>query len=784
MGRWRMDPFERKPQQPEQPKAGPGEPLAQPSPGISDGLPLAGAALPPPPPVAPLPPPPGPSGVVPTSKPDLANEEARLVEAFFNRKRKTLANAQARDGIQVDMTRFQRDAQFVLDHTRDRFPGPAVTTEEIDTAWAALNGCQNSDHLKRMLGHLPFYGRGPALVAREDELPEELSIALSREEALDTLAAQGLAVQIGQGWGLTQAGAGVCHRLRSSDWMADHVLDAQMATLSARLSYDPNSAGPFIEAAGHLLVKSRNHIAEGHPTWWGAASRSIHNAVVMDLDRPGNLLPNGGGISTQAFQAMSDMVRKSPLASGGPEADFQALQAALAARERIRDQVTTTGLPLEDILLSASTYQQLRDDLTGLRSMAHAAWVHLARGSSADDTRVEMAVALARAVTGRAAREPMKSSDLALLTPDHREHVVLAVLYEDGDTRDRLVIESTPEEARRRLASLYGPIDRDYPALSTKLAAGIRILQLHDCYREVPDQVLEQIVRRVFGEVEDARDFGTELMSLAQGIMGQPLNNFALADLIRDQMHMDVPLAPVPESMALGEWVAVQERFASFRSMEEANLYRFAMMEYASRERERLDEVQRGVIHRMLKHATSIMALLAQQEQIPFVPETEKAILAEFTTDELKRIIEGDGGHFGVARVPWLESERESHWRRMVQVMNLRVDFTEDLNRVTSALMQILGTHVAPGIPGDPQEVGQRLIAEANGLPPGALDGLDAQETSEILAFVQATSLAQRAGILVYHGEDGVTTKEAITAHVLRISEAQRAGNLNLTDLA
>jgi hypothetical protein len=284
--------------------------------------------------------------------------------------------------------------------------------------------------------------------------------------------------------------------------------------------------------------------------------------------------------------------------------------------------------------------------------------------------------------------------------------------------------------------------------------------------------------------VEDAREFGTELTALAQNILGQPINNYALSDLIREQMNVDVTEALVPQSMALGEWVAVQERFASFASMDDANLYRFALMEYADREYEHLDDVQRGVIARMLKHATTIMTLLAQQEQAAVIPKTEKAVFSEFTTEEIKHIIEGDGGKFGVARVPWLETERESQWRKMVQTMNLRVDFTEDLNRVTAALMQIMGAHIAPGNPGDPQELGQRLIAEASNIPPEALSGLDSRETAEILAFVQMSKAAQDAGILAFHGENGVTTEEAMRAHVLRMAESQRLGVPGPSDLA
>jgi hypothetical protein len=652
------------------------------------------------------------------------------------------------------------------------------------------------DQIWRVLGVFPLYGSGEALEVRASELPEPASLRLRLDDVLEVLERHVL-VQAQQGtetressWTLTQLGhAALTTQIKNSsrpDTMA-YLLDSQMATLSARLYErgDAATVGPFLAAARDLLTEALDARGDGDPVRWGAAVRAVHNAVVMDLDRPGSLAPDGGGLSARAVRSLVQL-SEGPNYAGEPT-EFPSLLAALEAREALRDLVRGRKEPLEGLLLDRTTYQSLASGLAGQRFMAHAAWVHLCRASEDVDHRMELSVELARAVTGVLQGTSFKSSDLALLTPDHREHLLLAELYADANTPDRIRIESTPTEALRRLASLAGALEREYPNRETRQAAGVRVLQLHTCFDGLSEAQLDRYVEQMEQQLSVARSYAGELVNLAQNVLQQPLNRYALSDLIRLQMVNDLSLTEDQGEgtriLEASEWVAVAERFHEFGSMHDANLYRFALLELLGRDEsasalleegaaahseDLLQDFERASLARMLRHATSLMTILAQQDQVMAIPPADQAILGSYSHEDLLSLVEGGGGRFGVARIPWLQTEREAQWHAMLDYLGLRVDFPEDLERVSTALLDILESHAAVGQLGDETEglqPGLAKLAEASGLPSHLLQGVSSRDAAQALTFVQAVAVARREGLLCTFPE-GASVPEAAQTHL------------------
>lgn len=764
--------------------------------------PPAQVPLPPPPPFPDfMPPPPLPPGVedafargeapIPSM---VQTDEARAMDRFFAENAALKAKASRKAKARSFASNLVSPSGE-LSSSPERFPGEPVSQIDLRQAMAALHAVPESDQVKRILAAFPIFGEGRSLVIQEGEIPETGSLHLTRQQALDTLLdqglieesrsaldrfpedyrarleAEGLLAEAPRGLILTQLGYAILTDGLQAGEPEDvaYLADSQMATLSARLAVDgqPRAVKPFIQAARNLLLDAVHELGEGDPVRWGAAVRAIHNAVVMDLDRPGCLLPNGGGVPSDVFRSLASLAGTSNYISQAPRLlnDFDSLTAALEARDRVRARVAQAGLEvLESCLMARSTYQDLKTDHLGVKAMAHAAWVHLCRGKDADEV-MDTALRLARAVTGVPLGEAYRSSDLNLLTPDHREHLLLADLYLDFDAPDRPRFAGTEQDALRRLVFLTGALEKEYPTPEVRVAAGVRVLQLHEAFAQESPEALDVMVRRIFTKVEDARDFGSEILSLAQNALGQPLNRHAISDLVRNEVLQEEPdFSASAQAMQVNEWVAVAERFSQFSTMTEANVYRFALMELLER-KEDLTEYEATSMARMLRHATSLMTILAQQEQITTLPPTAKFILGDYTKEELLALVEGDGGRFGRARVPWLETEAEVQWRRMSDYLGIRMVFPEDLDRISSALLRITGNHVAPAnVPG-PQEPGQQDIAATIGLPKDLIAGLDRKETGKVLALATAVRIAKREGILCVHGPEGVSMSEAMKAH-------------------
>jgi hypothetical protein len=744
-----------------------------------------------------LPPLPLPAPPAPAPEISDAEREGQLVNEFFRKKyRGSMDRASRKAEVRPALKALVTQEAERTD--RSRFPGLPPAKDLVALTLKRLDREPEADQVRNILGHFPLYGEGEALEVQMAELPEPASLKVNLDDVLESLERLQL-VQANQGisphestWVLTQLGqATLAAHLRNSSHpeTVAYLLDAQLSTLAARLYEhgDPQTVEPFLAAARDLLLDAMDSRTDGDPVRWGAAVRAVRNAVVVDMDRPGSLRPDGGGLSSQALAGLIRLSDATEFGQAWQESEFAPLVAALRCRESVRSMVRA-GEPLEGLLLEPSTYQGLAENMLGLRAVAHAAWVHVCREAEDTDHQMAIAIDLARAVTGVPRGEAFRASDFALLTPDHREHLLLAVLYQDGDSSDQVRIESTPAEALHRLASTVAALEREYPVLETRIAAGIRILQLHSCFEGEEDAYLETQVHQVFRQMAFARGYAGEIMTLAQQVMGQPSNDHALADLIRFQFMAGDSPEEDPDGVLrvqeAGEWVAVAERFSEFGSMAEANIYRYAIMELLRRDEavqnahargeeaspeDLLPAAAQAALGRMLRHSTSLMAILAQQDQVLFVPEAELAILQSYTHRDLITLVEGGGGRFGVARIPWLESEQESHWQAMVSYLGLKVEFPEDLDRLNSALLEILGCYTAPpeSFPARPEFREEALTetAAVTGIPLSDLALVNPVEASSLLTLVQSVSAVKREGILCTFDGDGVSVEDAIRAH-------------------
>ena len=157
---------------------------------------------------------------------------------------------------------------------------------------------------------------------------------------LEDLRNRDMLDSVPRGWVLTKIGYAILTEGLQASAPEDvaYLADAQMATLSARLATDGRQAvvQPFLQAARNLLLDAKDELGDGDPVRWGAAVRAVHNAVVMDLDRPNSLRPEGRGIKADVFASLVRLADNSSYSSDDARADFDALTAALPAREHIR----------------------------------------------------------------------------------------------------------------------------------------------------------------------------------------------------------------------------------------------------------------------------------------------------------------------------------------------------------------------------------------------------------------------------------------------------------------
>ena len=694
--------------------------------------------------------------------PDIDGASLSAIQYFFDRKAKKerhIGNARSLreqvGAIQMRLTEITPPSVRWLNVE----PVEAVTHEAVAAALEQLQKHRQADDLRRLLSSFPVFGDGEDRVVREDELEGLLPEYVGIENAIIGLRTSDLVEPLetlGE-WQLTALGSAVVRELMLSTDLetSANVLDAQAAFLTARLVETPKVAGAFLLA--HGLMESEN----GHPTRWGTAMRAIRNGVVVDLERSGSLLEGAGGLRSRDLAALGGMAQVSPLAEGSFPPEFRTMVVVLAARERIQSVVGKAPERLREVLLDPEIYQDLDKQMVGLKAMAHVAWVALSRGARPKDAQV-LAEELAHAATGVRSGGVFRPADFAVLTPDHREHLLLLAAARENPG---FSIVGTMDEARRRLAMVYGQLVEEYPHLAERSRAAARILALHTGYSQVEQGELLWEAERVMSQVEESHAFSDEITTLAMrlqpGMYSKDTAPLALHSLVRRCGDTEQGPDYVDTLVAAAEWVSVAERVSTFRSMREAQVYRYALME--ALERPGFKKPQRDAMGRMLDHATVLMTVLAQQDQARVMPPLDKEVMASLSTSQVVEIIEGDGGRFGVARIPWQESEREQSFRRMVDYSGLRVAFPEEMNLVSRNLLRLLGTHVGPGEPRRKAEVPQKEMLERRiGEVPEELTEVDARDG---LAFLQAVESAKESGLLRTFPASGVTVEEAALAH-------------------
>lgn len=643
-----------------------------------------------------------------------------------------------------------------------------VTPEVASEALQQMRAHGQADDLQRLLTSFPVFGGSADRVVREEELDGLVAENLGTEGALIALRTMDLVEpmeQLGE-WQLTPIGESIVRGLILEDSEAcANALDAQAAFLTGRLVADGRAAEPLLEASVYLLTHGLMESEAGHPTRWGTVMRTMRNAVVVDLERPDSLLAGSGGLRAKDLEALGGMAAVSPLAEGSIPAEIRTLVVVLEARERIQNLVGASPDHLKEVLLDPSLYEPMERQLTGLKAMAHVAWVALTGQVERERELQDLAEGLAHAVTGVRRGGVFQPSDFALLTPDHREHLLLVAAAKENPVYQ---LAGSLGDARRRLAMVYGQLAEEYPHVGERTRAAARILGLHTAYGEFSEDRLIQEAGRVMEAVEESAGFTDELTALAMrlqpGLYGQDTSTLALHTLVRRYCDADDLTRPIDYTdtmVAAAEWVAVAERFSQLHTMKEAQLYRYALME--ALERPGFKKPQREGMDRMLAHSTSLMTVLAQQDQSRTIPQVEKEILSGMSTQQLLEIIEGDGGRFGVARIPWQEGEREQTFRRMVEFSGLKVAFPEEMNLVSRNLLHLLGTHVAPGDPRRRMDVPQQELLERH---IGEVSGdLNEAEARDGLAFIQAVETAKVRGILRTYPGAGVSIEEAARAH-------------------
>lgn len=700
--------------------------------------------------------------------PDVDGGSLSAIQYFFDRKAKKeqrIGNARSLreqvGAIQLRLTEITPPAVQWLNVE----PVEAVGPDAVSAALERLREQGQADDFQRLISSFPVFGGGEDRIVREDELEGLLPEYVGIENAIIALRTADLVEPletIGE-WQLTPLGSAVVRELMLSTDLetSAHVLDAQTAFLTARLAESPRSAGAFLEAATYLLAHGLLESENGHPTRWGTAMRAIRNGVVVDLERPGSLLEGAGGLRSRDLAALGGMAQVSPLAEGSFPPEFRTMVVVLAARERVQAAVGKDPERLRQVLLSPEIYQDLDKQMVGLKAMAHVAWVALSREATPRDAQI-MAESLAHAATGVRPGGVFRPADFAVLTPDHREHLLLLAAARENPG---FSIVGTMDEARRRLAMVYGQLVEEYPHLAERSRAAARILALHTGYSQTEPGELQWEAERVMDQVEESHAFSDEITTLAMrlqpGMYGKDTAPLALHSLVRRCSDTDRGPDYVDTMVAAAEWVSVAERVSTFRSMREAQVYRYALME--ALERPGFKKPQRDAMGRMLDHATVLMTVLAQQDQARVMPLLDKEVMASLSTSQVVEIIEGEGGRFGVARIPWQESEREQAFRRIVEYSGLRVAFPEEMNMVSRNLLRLLGTHVGPGEPRRKADVPQKeMLAQRVGEVPEDLTEADARDG---LAFLQAVEGAKESGLLRTFPAAGVTVEEAAMAH-------------------
>ena len=691
-------------------------------------------------------------------------ESLDAIQFFFHRK------AQKEGRIRNARSLRNRVAEIAPPSVQKFIAEPAysVASELVMEAVERLQTHEQGRDIQRLLSSFPVFGAKEDRIVVEDELEGLLPEHVGIENALIALRTLDLIepMEVLGEWELTPLGEGVVRYLMldNDSETSANALDAQTAFITARLVHEPRAAGAFLEASVYLLAHGLLESELGHPTRWGAAMRAIRNAVVVDLERPGSLLEGAGGLRSQDIATLGGMAAVSPLSEGSVPPEMRTLVVVLGAREHIQKCVGNDPARLPDVLLDPKMYEALDRQMCGLKAMAHVAWVTLSRGTSPKKIQ-ETAESLAHAVTGVRPGGMFHPSDFALLTPDHREHLLLLAAAKEIPS---FKIEGTLQDARRRLGMVYGQLVEEYPHVSERTRAASRILALHTGYEQHSEESLDHEARWVMEQVEESLGFTNELTDLAMrlqpGLFGKENSSLALHTLVRLCSDVDDPSHTIDHTdtmVAAAEWVAVAERFSSFQTMQEAQLYRYALME--ATDRPGFKKPQREATTRMLAHSTSLMTVLAQQDQTRTIPMVEKEILSTMSTPQLMEIIEGGGGRFGVARIPWQENEREQSFRRIIEYSGLRLAFPEEMNVVSRNLLRLLGTHVGPGDPRRKLDVPQKEMLESRvGSVSEELTEADARDG---LAFLQSVEAAKASGILRTYSGAGVTVDEAAWAH-------------------